>query len=111
MHDYGAGVTSIENLELGAISFDTNAGKLSWIDLPVTSSAAAGTAEAYSAQIDGNELFTIYAQSDGAGSIKNVRTVVGTSTDALFGIHKHSVRLVHCCGRRALRGRRRHGGL
>ncbi|OGI15021.1 MAG: hypothetical protein A2878_02610 [Candidatus Moranbacteria bacterium RIFCSPHIGHO2_01_FULL_54_31] len=66
-----SGVTTIANLNLGATTFDTNAGIISWIDMPVTSSATIGTVESYSAQIDGNSLLTIYAESDGAGSIQN----------------------------------------
>jgi len=85
LHDYGAGVTSIENLELGPISFDTDAGFVSWIDLPVSSSAANGTVQAFSAQVDSNQLFTVYSQANGSGGIKNVRTVIGTSTDAVLG--------------------------
>jgi len=85
LHDYGAGVTSIENLQLGPISFDTDAGKLSWIDFPVSSSVAVGTVESYSAQIDSNKIFTIYSQADGSGGLNDVRVVVGTSTDTVLG--------------------------
>jgi len=50
-HYYGTStsVTTIENLELGAISFDDDAGKVSWVNVPISSSVPAGTPEAYSA--------------------------------------------------------------
>jgi hypothetical protein len=53
------GTVSIGNLNLGATMFDTDAGLVSWVDMPVTASATAGTIEGYIAQIDGNPLLTI----------------------------------------------------
>ncbi|MDP2704973.1 MAG: DUF5011 domain-containing protein, partial [bacterium] len=79
-YDFSSGVTSVTNLNLGALSFDTDAGILSWIDMPVTSSASAGTVESYTAQIDGNPLLTVYAQSDGVGGIQNGRVGIGTTS-------------------------------
>jgi len=80
LHDFSSGVTTITNLEIGALSFDTDAGVVSWTDLPVTSAAALGTVESYSAQIDGNALLTLYATSNGQGSIQNPRIGIGTTT-------------------------------
>ena len=70
------GVTTIANLNLGATSFDTDAGIVSWIDMPVTSSATVGTVESYSAQIDGTSFLTIYSQSDGAGALTTTASAV-----------------------------------
>lgn len=39
--------------------------------MSVTSSSASGTVMSYSAQIDSNPILTVYAESDGAGGIKN----------------------------------------
>jgi hypothetical protein len=75
-----SGVTSIANLNLGATSFDTDAGAVVWVDMPVTASAIIGTVERYTAQIDGNSLLTVYSESDGAGSIQNSGVSVGNST-------------------------------
>ena len=61
-YDYGAGTVSIPKLDLGNISFEDNAGTVSWADLAVTSSAPAGTKESYTAQIDSTPLLTIYAE-------------------------------------------------
>ena len=83
-HDYSAGVTSISNLQLGNLNFEENAGIVSWTDLSVTSSAAAGTKESYTAQIDGTSLLTVYAESDGGGSIKNYGVGIGTTTPTSF---------------------------
>jgi len=79
-HDFTSGITSILNMELGASSFDTDAGILSWVDMPVTSSATFGTKESYSAQIDGNPLLTVYSESNGAGSIRNPGIGVGSTS-------------------------------
>ena len=70
------GVTTIANLNLGAVSFDTDAGIVSWADLTVTSGASSGTVESYSAQIDGTSFLTIYAQSDGAGGLTTTASAV-----------------------------------
>ncbi len=79
-YDLSTGKTSIDNLSLGSFSFDTNAGMVNWADLPVTSAATAGTVEGYTAQINGNQLLTLYGESDGAGGIKNIGVGIGTSS-------------------------------
>ena len=78
------GTTSISNLELGAQSFETNAGAVTWIDMPVTSAAAAGTVESYTAMIDGNGLLTVYAESDGANGIQDSGVGIGTTTPTAY---------------------------
>src|SRR5262249_48349415 len=45
--DSSTGVTSVSNLEVGALSFDADAGQIPWIDMPVTSDATLGTVESY----------------------------------------------------------------
>src|SRR5690606_25970980 len=71
---------SIDNLELGSFNFSSNAGIISWVDMPVTASASQGTKESYSAQIDGNPLLTVYAESNGTGGIQNSGVGIGTTT-------------------------------
>ncbi|MBP9728095.1 MAG: hypothetical protein KBD27_01825 [Candidatus Moranbacteria bacterium] len=73
------GVTTIANLNLGATNFDTDAGAVSWVDMPVTASAPITTVESYSAMVDGTSFLTIYAESDGSGSIQDKRIQIGTS--------------------------------
>ncbi|MFA6536564.1 MAG: hypothetical protein WCT25_04020, partial [Candidatus Paceibacterota bacterium] len=80
VYDYSSGVTTVDNLNLGTLNFDTDAGIVTWTDLPVSSSATAGTVESYRAKIDGNALLSVYAESDGAGGIRNSRVGIGTTT-------------------------------
>ncbi|MFC1644726.1 hypothetical protein ACFL08_01715 [Patescibacteria group bacterium] len=63
---------------LGAMEFAANSGAVSWVDMPVTSSASIGTVESYSAMIDGSSILTVYAESDGAGGIRNNGIGLGT---------------------------------
>nr|MDQ3009006.1 hypothetical protein [bacterium] len=79
-YDHSSGQTSISNLALGAMSFDADAGSISWVDMPVTSASAIGTIQSYSAQIDGNPLLTVYSESDGAGGVQNTRVGIGTTS-------------------------------
>ena len=80
------GATTIATLNLGAASFDTNAGAVNWVDMPVTSSASIGTVESYVAQIDSTHMLTVYAESDGAGGIQNkaIKFFNGVGTSALI---------------------------
>jgi len=76
-----------ETAYLGPMEFSENSGVVSWIDMPVTSSASAGTQESYIARIDGINILTVYSESDGAGSIQNYAVGIATSTpEALLGI-------------------------
>jgi hypothetical protein len=77
--NYSSGVTSISSLNTGALNFDTDAGVISWTDLPL-SSAASSTVESYSAQIAGNPVLTVYGLSDGAGNANNLRVGIGSTT-------------------------------
>ena len=72
------GAVSIANLNLGMQSFEADAGLVTWIDMPVSSTPTVGTVEGYIAQLDGNPLLTIYGESDGAGSIQNSAIGIGT---------------------------------
>ncbi len=78
-HDASTGVTTIDNLQIGRMQFEEDAGAVSWVDLPVTSASADGTKQSYSAQLDGNPLLTIYGASDGSGGIKNMGVSIGSS--------------------------------
>lgn len=80
VYDYSGGLTSIQNLAIGSMSFDTDAGIVSWFDMPVTSSASAGTVESYTAHIDGSAVLTVYGESDGSGGVQNLRVGIGSST-------------------------------
>ncbi len=75
-----SGLVTVDDLTLGAMSFDADAGIVSWADMPVTSSAAINTVESYVAQLDGNPMLSIYGVSDGAGSVKSASLGVGIGT-------------------------------
>ncbi|MFT5036700.1 MAG: hypothetical protein ACI9VM_000263 [Candidatus Azotimanducaceae bacterium] len=79
-YDVATNKTSIERLDLGAIEFEQDAGWVSWIDLRISTTTAAGTVEAYSAQIGSSELLTLYSQADGQGGTQLTRVVVGTTS-------------------------------
>ncbi len=79
-YDFSSGVTSIDNATIGSLNFETNAGIVNWADMLVTSAAPLGTAESYTAAINGNPFLTVYSESDGAGGIQNTGVGVGTTT-------------------------------
>ncbi|KKU75773.1 MAG: putative T4-like protein proximal tail fiber, partial [Candidatus Giovannonibacteria bacterium GW2011_GWB1_47_6b] len=63
------GLSTFTNAEFGALTFDTNAGVVSWVDLPVTSDASAGTVESYTAYLAGRPAISVYGISNGAGNL------------------------------------------
>ncbi|TAK57532.1 tail fiber domain-containing protein [Patescibacteria group bacterium] len=79
-YDFSSGITSIDDLQTGPMTFDTNAGIVAWIDLPVTSTALVDTVESYSARIDGNSVLTVYGESNGSGGTQNRRVGVATTS-------------------------------
>ncbi len=82
LYSASTGVTSIDNLQIGSLNFDNDAGILSWVDMPVSSGASNGSIESYSAMLDSNPLITVYSTSDGAGGISNAGVGIGQTTPA-----------------------------
>lgn len=80
VYDYSGGLTTIQNLAFGSMNFETDSGIISWVDMPVTSSASAGTVESYTAFIDGANVLTVYGESNGLGGVQNLRVGVGTTS-------------------------------
>ncbi len=78
-----SGATTIDDLTIGAATFDTDAGQVTWMDMPVTNGSASGTKESYTINIDGNAMLTVYAEADGAGSIQNKRIGIGVTSPTL----------------------------
>ncbi|MDP3999486.1 MAG: hypothetical protein Q8P76_02740, partial [bacterium] len=74
------GTTTIDQLQTGVMTFETNAGVVTWVDLPVTSDSAFGTIQSYSAMIDASSTLTVYGESNGAGGIIRQKVGIGTST-------------------------------
>jgi hypothetical protein len=60
-----------DTIATGAMSFTANRGDVPWADWSVTNASADGTAQSLPILIDGQFIATFYAESDGAGSIKN----------------------------------------
>ena len=65
-------------LNIGNFEFDPDSGLVTFVDMPVTSTPSAGTTEAYSFKLDGENLMTIYSEADGSGGIQNKRIGIGT---------------------------------
>ncbi len=96
-HDWFTGLTSIDNGVFGAQYFDTDSGIVTWMDLPVATTAAS-VVQSYTARVDGLPLLTLWSETDGAGGLKDTLKVgiasstpwgrlsieIGTSTDMAF---------------------------
>ncbi|MDD4444147.1 MAG: hypothetical protein PHP81_03710, partial [Patescibacteria group bacterium] len=81
-------------LLIGPLEFAANSGLVSFLDMPVTSAAALGLPQGYVMKIDGNNILTVYGESNGSGGIQNARVGIGTASpsagldvqgDAFFG--------------------------
>ena len=84
---YSSGITTIEQLQTGAISFDENGGMVSAMDMPVNLTQADLTVEGYNFLIDASTTLTVYAEANADGGIWNQRVGIGTSTPgATFSI-------------------------
>ena len=75
-----SGITTIDNAQLGALSFDADSGIVSWADMPVTSNSANGTAESYTASLNGNPLLTVAGIADGSGGVYNLGVGIATTS-------------------------------
>jgi len=80
VYDWSNNQTTIDNLELGSLTFGADAGLVSWTDMPITASSSQGTINSYTAQLDGNALLTVYSESNGSGGIQNPAIGIGTTT-------------------------------
>ncbi|MFA5800095.1 MAG: hypothetical protein WC840_04005, partial [Candidatus Peribacteraceae bacterium] len=78
-YDGTTGVTSIDSIDLGSMNFDTDAGIITWIDMPVATTTA-GIIQSYTAKLDGNPLLTIYGETDGSGGVRYKSVGIGTTT-------------------------------
>jgi len=74
-----SGLTSIINAEMGPTRFETDAGVVSWIDMPVASSSN-NTVLSYSAMMNGTSTITVYGLANGSGGVTNIGVGIGTTT-------------------------------
>ncbi|OHA15608.1 MAG: hypothetical protein A3B08_03440 [Candidatus Taylorbacteria bacterium RIFCSPLOWO2_01_FULL_43_44] len=79
-YDHYSGEVNIDNLVYGGLNFDSDAGVVQWIDLPVSSTPAAGTAEAYMAKVGGTPVLTVYGEADGGGGVNTLSVGIGTTS-------------------------------
>ena len=85
VYDFTTGITSVNALETGNLNFDTDAGAVSWVDLPI-SSATLGTVESYAAQIAGTPVLTVYGLANGSGGVATTTVAIGTSSPYTNGL-------------------------
>ncbi len=78
--DASSGTTTISNLSIGNLTFDTDAGMVNLSDIPVDSNAALGVQQAQILNIGGNPLIVASGISNGAGAVTNLNVGIGTST-------------------------------
>ncbi|MDD5031578.1 MAG: hypothetical protein PHR36_00855 [Patescibacteria group bacterium] len=64
----------------GSLEASEDAGQITLFNMPVSSSAAAGTKMSAGLAIDSNQLLTVYAESDAAGGIRNSAVGIGTTS-------------------------------
>ena len=63
------------SLYSGIFSLPQNGGLVSFLDIPVTTGAAAGTEEGYNMLVDGLVSFSVLRESNGAGTVANTTTL------------------------------------
>ena len=78
-YETGSGIASVDSLNTGPMAFDTDAGVISWIDLP-SSTTTAGLYNSYSAQIGTTPVLTIFGTTTSSGAITHGTVGIGTST-------------------------------
>jgi hypothetical protein len=63
----------------GGIILPTDAGQVTFSDLPIDGTPSAGTPESYTFRVGSSNALTIYSQADGAGNAQNIRVAIGSS--------------------------------
>lgn len=70
-------------LNIGSFEFSPDSGLVTFVDMPVTAAAASGTIESYVFKLDGDNMLSIYAESNGVGGIKNKRVGIGRTNPSI----------------------------
>ena len=78
--DANTSTTTISNLAIGNLVFDTNAGVVNLSDIPVDANAANGTVQSQTINIGGNPVLTVYGIADGTGTTTSLSVGIGTTT-------------------------------
>ncbi len=61
----------------GGINLPTDAGQVTFSDLPIDSTPTSGTPESYTFRVGSSNALTVYGESNGSGGVQNVRVAVG----------------------------------
>ncbi len=69
-----------KNAEIGTMQIDRDSGGVNFVDMSITASSTAGTANNLSIALDGNAILTVYASSTGNGMIEQMRVGISTTT-------------------------------
>ena len=86
-YDSSSGVASVDSLSTGPMAFDADAGILSWVDMP-SSTTTANIVNSYSAMMDSTQVLTIYGTTTTSGNISYGQVGVGTTTPwRTFSVH------------------------
>src|SRR3990172_3083371 len=75
----GSGVLSVDSLETGNMSFETDAGIVGWIDLPVATTTR-GDIMSYTASLDSIPVLTVFGLTDPSGNVAATSTGIGIGT-------------------------------
>ncbi|MEK7604751.1 MAG: immunoglobulin-like domain-containing protein, partial [Patescibacteria group bacterium] len=78
--DAQTGSTTIANLSIGNLSFDTNAGVVSLSDIPVDSTLSVGTIQSQSINLGGDPVLTVYGVANGSSGVGTTSVGIGTTT-------------------------------
>ena len=85
-----SGTTTIAVLDVGVTSFDSDAGAVSWINMP-TATTTTDLQLSFTAQIADTDILTIFASTTGdIGVITSQKVIIGTTTEAVLGYNNGS---------------------
>lgn len=79
-HVVGGNLTVSGDLNTGPLTFAEDSGAVTWFDMAVSATPAAGTAESYTAKVDGVSLFTVFGEADSAGGLQRQGIGINTTT-------------------------------
>ncbi len=84
VYERGSGKTYIDQANLTSLKFDTSAGSVSWVNLPVSSTTASSTAESYTAYIADLPAITVFGRANEytVNSVNDLGVAIGTTSPA-----------------------------
>ena len=81
-YDSSSGIISADSIQTGPMGFDTDAGIVSWIDMP-SSTTTANIVNSYSAMLDSTAILTIYGTTTTSGNITYGHVGIGTTSPTI----------------------------